>query len=303
MIKKLISIIFSLVIIVSTFVACGSDSENETITSEHILQTTETTVNTQDAKTTESSTDVTTSVAVDNDLIKIAGTYPQTKKDIVEYFNIALNAVKVYANSVNLLTTKIYMRGPMRSSSVIGDIAGKLFSGTSETIKPFRHNTDIYEEEGDIGIYDDWEGESGETTNLFPIANQNYSSLLTVDDVVDVTFTPTKFRNQDAYLIKITTAADDRDSNISTEQSHASKVFDVGWPTIHNDGGTFKAVTDRLGDAEFAYDESNVTAWIEFETGKVLFVQYRLNWTAYFGNDLAVPLAMVRPYEIYWGRQ
>ncbi len=92
--KNLISIILSLVIIVSTFVACDSDVKNEPITSEHILQTTETTVNAQDAQLSESSIDVTASIAADNDLIKIVGTYPQTKKDIVEYFNIAMNSVK-----------------------------------------------------------------------------------------------------------------------------------------------------------------------------------------------------------------
>lgn len=294
MIKKLISIIFSLVIIASTFVACGSDAENETITSEHILQTTETTVNTQDAKTTESSTDVTTSVAVDNDLIKIAGTYPQTKKDIVEYFNIAMNSVKKSAKSLRIVGRDVYLTNPNNLPSD-NDITTKIRGGVYNIAQTFIYGL---HEQGHL-IYNDYSRNelSYDVKNDFPVAKEDYASLLTVDDVAEATIIDGW--QDGTYKVEITTVADAKSPNISQGKGHAPKVFNVMQPG-DIDEVLKSTLSSVFGNSEVGFSESTVSIIVEKATGRISTAVYELNWIMYLNGNIAIPFTSNENYYVYW---
>ena len=232
---------------------------------------------TQPGETTTSATETTT--AFDGDL-------PQTKEEIIAYFNTAINNAKSNSKSI----TSNYMK-----HEVAGEITGlpSALSSIGQTL--------IKDNMGEDENMKNITWSSAADKNLyFPVEKETWASKLTADDVKSAAFT----EKNGKYLITITTKDDARSENQKHGEGHAPKAFNVVLPAIIND--SIPAVVKTMfgvRSASVAYPASTVKVMIDPATGNVVNANYFLYWTMYIpinGTDVVLPFSTENDYTINW---
>lgn len=209
---------------------------------------------------------------------------PSTKKEIVEYFNKAVNGVKTGAKSVKQHSIVNYLAEPTK----IGD-------GLSGIYKMLG---------GDEWLDDMLQSNStGEATYTgsdikknYPVENESWASKLTADDVKDATCT----EKNGVYTIKIVTKADAKTTTVKHGQGHNPKVFSVVLPATINENipGIAKGIT---GDVAMNYPSGSATITVDAATGRVLTAVYDAHWTINFDKmATSLPFATKFTYTINW---
>lgn len=227
---------------------------------------------------TDPETTVTTTVA--------ENTMPQTKEEIVEYFNTAVNNAKTNSKSI----TSNYMK-----HAVAGEITGipSALSSISQSLI-----TD-YMGEDDSKHNVTWTS-AADKNAFFPVECETYASKLTAADVKEA-----KIVEKDGkWVIRLTTVADARSSGHAHGNCHAGKAFNVVLPGVVDSyiPGIARAMFS-IGEISTAYPSSTVQITVDPETGNVANANYMLYWTLYIplnGNEAVLPFSTENDYTINW---
>lgn len=228
--------------------------------------------------------DATTAPSGDKVDTPAAGAKPESKAEIIEYFNKSSNAVKTNAKVVKQQSVTIYLSGATK----IGDGLSGIYNilGGDEWLDGML--------QGNSQGAADYSG--ADITAKYPVEGQTWSSKLTEADVSNATCTEAN----GVYTIEITTIDDAASANHVTGEGHAPKAFNVVLPGVVNDNipGIAQSI---VGQCEMAYPASTVKVTIDAATGNVLTAEYDLKWTIVFGSmNTELPFGTKAIYNIEW---
>ena len=235
--------------------------------------------------TTAAPADATTAAAGDT-TTAAAAKAPQTKEEIVAYFNTAINAAKKSSKSI----TSNYME-----HSVAGEITGIPSALDSVGQKLIKDNMGRDDKKTNVT----WTSAADKNAN-FPVEGETWASKLTAADVKDAALKESNGK----YMIRLTTVADGKSSSHDHGTGHAPKAFNVVLPGIID--GYIPSIAKslfRVGTVSTSYPSSTVTVTVDAATGHVLSAKYELFWTLYIplsGNDVVLPFKTVNDYTINW---
>ena len=279
--KKIIAILLALSFVFA-FAACGGKTEDTTTTTaettaDPFAEVDDTTAapaaedstaapaaedttaaGAEDTTAASQAADATTAAASES--TTAAAAMPQTKEEIVNYFNTAINAVKPNAKSITRKYSKITLNGTPVFPNSINNIL-KLLGGAEEFLSEQLAKNSKGEET--------YKGD--QIKAVFPVEGESYSSKLTAADVKEA-----KIVEKDGkYIIRITTVADGKSDSIKHGQGHAPKAFNVVLPGVVNDNIPGVAA-GMVGTATMNYPSSTVTVTVDPATGRVLNADYDL---------------------------
>ena len=308
MAKKILAILLALSFVFA-FAACGGNSEDETTTAP--VETTadpfaevEDTTAAAIEDTTAASTDDTTAAAVEDttaaatDETTVAGettaaettaaanAMPQSKEEIVAYYNTAINNAKSKSKSI----TSNYMK-----HAVAGEITG--IPSALDSIGQSLIKDNMGEDDSKKNVT--WTS-AADKNAYFPVETETYASKLTAADVKDAKIT----EKDGKYIIRITTKDDARSENHKHGSGHAPKAFNVVLPGIIDDyiPGVVKSMFS-VGTVSTAYPASTVQVTVDAATGNVLTANYMMYWTLYIplgDTDVVLPFSTENDYTINW---
>ncbi|MBQ2842094.1 MAG: hypothetical protein IJE72_03565 [Clostridia bacterium] len=308
MAKKILAILLALSFVFA-FAACGGNGDDATTTAP--VETTEdpfAEVDDTDAATeiaTEAATDAATEIATEavsenttvadtsdvsaEETTEAANAMPQTKEEIVAYFNTAINSAKKDSKSIH-------------SNYMVHSVAGEIENvpGWLEAVIPGSATEFVA---GFMGADDSkanvtWTS-AADKNAFFPVEGETWASKLTAADVKDAKIT----EKDGKWLIRITTVADAKSSNIKHGQGHAPKAFNVVTPATINDNLPSFLSMFGVGTAEMNYPSSTVNVTVDPATGHVLSANYMMYWTINLPvNDAVVilPFSTENDYNINW---
>lgn len=297
MAKKLIAVIMALALVLS-FAACGGKDDSTTTTAPETTVDPfesfgdETTVPEAESTEAVSSDDESTTV-VDASAVSEteeqsteASAAPQTKEEVVAYFNTAINGVKKGAKSVTHHYSKISLNGATKLPGWANTVM-KVLGGADKFI--------------DDQLTKNSKGEETFTGSEaikagFPVEGESWSSKLTAADIKDFAIK----ESDGKYMIRLTTVADGKSSTVKHGGGHAPKAFNVVLPGVVNDNVPGVAANLIGGTAEMNYPSSTVTVTVDIATGRVLKADYDLKWTINFGTDTIIPFTTLDSYTINW---
>ena len=299
MAKKLIAIVMALALVLS-FAACGGKNDDPTTSPETTVDPFEafgdettaapaaddtTAASVAGDETTAAAADATTAAAGET-TTAAAAKAPQTKEEIVAYFNTAINGVKSGAKSVTHHYSKISLNGATKLPGWANSVL-KILGGADKFIDDQLTKNSKGEEtfNGSAAI------KAG-----FPVEGESWSSKLTAADVKDAVIKESNGK----YMIRITTVADGKSSTVKHGEGHAPKAFNVVLPGVVNDNVPSVAANMVGGTAEMNYPSSTVTVTVDAATGRVLKADYDLKWTINFGTDTIIPFTTLDSYTINW---
>lgn len=299
MAKKLIAIVMALALVLS-FAACGGKNDDPTTSPETTVDPFEafgdettaapaaddtTAASAAGDETTAAAADATTAAAGET-TTAAAAKAPQTKEEIVAYFNTAINGVKSGAKSVTHHYSKISLNGATKLPGWANSVL-KILGGADKFIDDQLTKNSKGEEtfNGSAAI------KAG-----FPVEGESWSSKLTAADVKDAVIKESNGK----YMIRITTVADGKSSTVKHGEGHAPKAFNVVLPGVVNDNVPSVAANMVGGTAEMNYPSSTVTVTVDAATGRVLKADYDLKWTINFGTDTVIPFTTLDSYTINW---
>ena len=292
MIKKILAVVLALSLAFA-FAACGKKEEAPATTATELagdvnFDAPAGTRPNQEANT-EVVTEVVTNAEGETEIVTEAPTeaakVPETKEEIVEYFNTAINGVKPNATKVIHKSSAITLNGDLKIPGAI-DFAMKVLGGAEKFI-------------GDQ-LAKNSKGEQTYTgadiTAKFPVEGEDYASKLTANDVASA---GAAWSEDGKYLIvKIVAKSDSKSSTVKHGQGYAPKAFNVVLPGIVNDNVPGPVTSMLGGEAEMNYPECTVVAYINFDTGVVEKAEYVMNWTINFGDNIVLPFRTTDRYEI-----
>ncbi|MDO4496183.1 MAG: hypothetical protein Q4B62_10420 [Clostridiaceae bacterium] len=209
---------------------------------------------------------------------------PESKEEIVAYFNSAVNGVKKNAKSITHHYSKISLNGTAKLPGWADNLL-KLFGGADAFI-----NDQLSSNSKGEQVY------TGSDIKKFPVENETWASKLTAADVKEA-----KIIEKDGqYIIRIVTVADGKSSTVKHGQGHAPKAFNVILPGTVNDAlGNIPGAKKLVGgDAEMEYPPSTATIYVDIATGRVMKAEYDLKWTINFGTEIVIPFTTVDSYTI-----
>ena len=208
---------------------------------------------------------------------------PQTKDEIVNYFNTAINGVKTGAKSVKHHYSKISLSGETKIPGFI-DTAMKLLGGADKFINDQLANQSKGEQ-----TY------TGATIKeKFPVETESYASKLTAADVN----TANIVEKDGKYVVTLVLVSDAKSSTVKHGQGHAPKAFNVVLPGVVNDNVPGPVAGMLGGEAEMNYPACKVIATIDPATGNVVNAEYFINWTINFGDNIVLPFTTHDLYTI-----
>ncbi|MBQ6264049.1 MAG: hypothetical protein IJK60_01205 [Clostridia bacterium] len=280
--KKIFALLLALSLVLCT-AACGADKGGEELTSDVITVADNTAEESTEAPA--ESTEAAESTAVDESTTVEESTEetteeetteaakkPETKEEIVEYFNTAVNGVKTNAKSATRNYSKISLAGSTTLPSALSGIL-RLLGGADKFL-------------GDQLSKNSKGSETftgSQIKNVYPVENESYASKLTAADVQTATCTEADGK----YTITITTVPDGKSANIQHGQGHAPKAFNVVLPGVVNDNIPGVAAS-MVGTATMNYPSSKAVIVVDKETGNVLTANYDLYWTINFDKAGAI---------------
>ncbi len=292
--KKILAILLAFAMLFA-FAACGGNTEEETTapvettvdpfaeveTEAPAVDATEAPVEGETAAEGETASEEATTEA--------AAKIPESKEEIVEYFNTAINNVKPNSKSIH----SNYM-----VHAVAGEVTGvpgvidTVLGGTGNFISGF-----MGPDESKANVT--WTS-AADKNAYFPVEGETWSSKLTADDVKDA-----KIVEKDGkWLIRITTVADGVNSNIAHGKGHAPKAFNVVLPAVVDEnipGAVAKIFS--IGTTEMNYPSSTINVTVDPATGNVLSANYMMYWTIniHLGDNVVVlPFSTENDYVINW---
>lgn len=294
--KKILAVILALACVAGMMVclaACGDKPAEETtapeteiteeiaeeVTEDAIVPEDETAPSDAEIEDTEAEE---TTVAEEETTVEEGTKKPETKEEIVEYFNTAVNAVKSDSKSITRNHSNVRLNGSTTLPSSLNTIM-KLLGGADSFIggqlEKNSKGTEVLTDK-----------------KLYPVENETWSSKLTAADVSSATCTEANGQ----YTITLTTLPDGKSANVAHGQGHAPKAFNVILPGIVNDNIPGVA-TSIVGTATMDYPASTVKIVVDAETGHVLTADYDLKWTINFDEVGAIlPFATNETYNIAW---
>lgn len=214
---------------------------------------------------------------------------PEGEEAIVEYFNTAINNAKSKSKSIT-------------SNYMVHAVAGEIQNVPRwlEAVIPGSATEFVAGFMGEDDSKKNVTWSSAEEKNkYFPVEGETWASKLTADDVKEA-----KIAEKDGkWIIRITTVADNKSSNIKHGQGHAPKAFNVVTPATINDNLPGFLSAFGVGTAEMNYPSSTVTVTIDPETGNVTHASYMMYWTINLPvNDAVVilPFSTENDYTINW---
>ena len=314
MTKKILAVLMTLALILS-FAACGAKDTGETteMTTQDIFadatdeateeaadttseeaseEATEATSEEASEEATEATSEATTEKATEatseettEESTTEAAKAPQTKEEIVEYFNKSVNSVKTDAKTVVSPYSKISLAGPTTLPSALNGVL-RILGGADKFLgdqlaKNSRTESETYSTKAEIQA-------------KFPVEGETYASKLTPADVKSATCV----EKDGKYMITIVTVADGKSSTVKHGQGHAPKAFNVVLPGVVNDNIP-GAAASLVGTATMDYPSSTVKVVVDKETGHVITAQYDLYWTINFDKVGAVlPFLTSTLYEV-----
>ncbi len=199
---------------------------------------------------------------------------PETKAEIVEYFNTASNKVKTNAKSVTKDKEENYQAQDINLGAL-----GALQGAVSGLIND------------NMGVNEEQSGRTGTTVAdknaIYPVENEAWSSKLTVDDIEDATCT----EKNGVYTITIKVKNDELATEYAHGTGHHGKAFNIVMPqTIKDNAG---AAGSLLGSLKVGYQNGTIIATVDAATGNIISAKYDFVWllninmfggiTAYFG--------------------
>lgn len=298
MAKKIIAILLALTFVFA-FAACGGKTEDETTTApvettaDPFAEVEDTTAAIED--TTVAAIEEDTTAAVEDTTVAgetttaAANAMPEGKEAIVEYFNTAINNAKKNSKSIH-------------SNYMIHAVAGEIENvpGWLEAVIPGSATEFVA---GFMGADDSkanvtWTS-AADKNSFFPVENETWASKLTAADVKDAKIT----EKDGKWIIRITTVADAKSSNIKHGQGHAPRAFNVVTPATINDNLPGFLSMFGVGTAEMNYPSSTVNVTVDPATGNVLTANYMMYWTINLPvNDAVVilPFSTENDYVINW---
>ena len=296
MTKKLLAILMALALVLS-FAACGSTTDDETttaeetteevITEEETEEETEAPESTEADETTEAVTDengetVTDEAETEAEEVKA----PETKAEIIEYYNTAINNVKPSAKSITVKSVENKPAGNVEGlPSTLSKIADSVISG----------NTGV-DEDASNKTYTS----AADKKANFPVENETWSSKLTEADIKSATIKESNGK----YTITLVTVADAKSTNVVHGTGHAPKAFNVIMPSVINDNvPSAVAKMFSVGTAALNYPSSTITAVIDAETGNVESATFDLLWTMNIplgSSTVVIPFETISKYTIAW---
>ena len=306
--KKVIALVLALSLVIGgavLFTSCSKDNaEDTTTTTAAPVETTladetttladETTTLADETTTLADETttlaDETTTLAAEESTSEEESTEaakaPQTKEEIVAYFNTAINNAK--SNSKSIKSVKM-------EHAVAGEIEGlpKALDSLGQSL--IKDN--MGEDDSKKNVT--WTS-AADKNAFFPVETETWASKLTAADVKSATCT----ESNGVYTIKITTVADGRSTSHAHGKGHAPKAFNVVLPGII-DGyipGMVKSMFS-VGTVATAYPSSNVTVTVDAATGNVKTAEYMMYWTLYIplgDTDVVLPFSTNNQYIINW---
>lgn len=309
MAKKILAILLALSFVVA-FAACGGKNDDATTapveTTEDPFAALEETDAPTEVATEAPSADATEALseaasasaeettAVDSSDVSAeettaANAMPQGKEAIVNYFNTAINSAKKDSKSIK----SNYM-----VHAVAGEVTGvpslidTLLGGTGKFISGFMGPDDS---KANVT----WTS-AADKNAFFPVEGETWASKLTAADVKDA-----KIVEKDGkWLIRVTTLADEKASNVQHGKGHNPKAFNVVLPAVVDEnipGVVAKAFS--IGTTEMNYPSSTITITVDPATGHVTHANYMMYWTIniHLGDDIVVlPFSTENDYEINW---
>ena len=209
---------------------------------------------------------------------------PQTKAEVVAYFNTAVNKVKTSAKTVEQKEVTNYLASATTISSGIKSIYNML-GGDEWLDKMLKDNSQ------GAATYT-----GADIKAKFPVEGETWASKLTAADVSSATCS----EKNGVYTIKVVTIADAKSDSIKHGQGHAPKAFNVILPGIVNDNIPGIA-TKLVGKASMNYPASTATITVDAKTGNVLTAEYDLKWTINFDEmGIILPFGSKSVYTIKW---
>ena len=291
MAKKIIAMLLALTFVFA-FAACGGKDDGTTTTPE---ETTADPFAEVDDTTAAPVDDTTAEVAVsDHTAAPVEGTTaapvegsteaaseattapaakkPESKEEIVAYFNSAVNTVKTDAKVVKRHYSKISLNGSPTFPSSINNIL-KLLGGADKFLGEQLEKNSKGEET--------FTGAQIKAT--FPVEGESYASKLTAADVKEAKIT----EKDGKYIIRVVTVADGKTDSIQHGQGHAPKAFNVVLPGVINENipGVAQGI---VGLSTVNYPSSTCTITVDPATGRVINADYDLKWTINFDKVGAI---------------
>ena len=212
---------------------------------------------------------------------------PETKAEIVEYFNTVMNGVKPGAKSIKQHGVVNYLATVDGPTVIPGGIKGI-------------YNTLGGDKWLDQMLQDNSQGEatySGDDIKAkFPVENETWSSKLTPADVLSASCT----EKNGIYTIVIKTVADEKSADHAHGKGHNPKALSVALPGVINENIPGIA-TGLVGTASMNYPSSTITIQVSAKYGKVLSAEYDAHWTINFDKmGIVLPFATKSTYTINW---
>ena len=299
--KKLIALLAALALVIS-LAACGAKTTDETTTAapdestEEVVtdEVTEAPSEDESTEAPEESTEAPEESKEDaseaesesetEETTEEAKKAPQTKEEIVAYFNEASNKVKTDAKSVTKNYSKINLNGSMTLPSSINGIL-KLLGGADEFVGGQLEKNSQTTPETYTGA---------QIKAKYPVENESYASKLTAADVQSATCT----EKDGKYTITIVTVADAKTANVAHGQGHAPKAFNVPLPATINENIPGVA-TGIVGTASMNYPSSTAKIVVDAKTGHVESSTYDICWTINFDKaGVIIPFITHDSYTI-----
>ncbi len=298
--KKILAVLLAFAMLFA-FAACGGNSEDETTTApvettadpfEEVPSEDATEAPSADASEVASE-DASEAVSADASEVaseeastEVAAKMPESKEEIIEYYNTAINNAKKNSKSIH----SNYME-----HAVAGEITGipKALDSVGQSL--IKDN--MGEDESKKNVT--W-STAADKNAYFPVEGETYASKLTAADVKDA-----KIVEKDGkWIIRITTVADPRSEGYSHSNGHAPKAFNAVLPGIID--GYIPGIAKSLfsvGTVATAYPSSTVQVTVDPATGNVTHANYMLYWTLYIplsGEDVVLPFSTENDYTINW---
>lgn len=291
MAKKIIAMLLALTFVFA-FAACGGKDDGTTTmpeetTADPFAEVEDTTAAPVEDTTgevavsdpTAAPADDTTAAAVDGtdasseETTAPAAKKPESKEEIVAYFNSAVNSVKTDAKSVKHHYSKISLNGSATFPNSINNIL-KLLGGADKFLGEQLEKNSKVDPETYTGA---------QIKERYPVEGESYASKLTAADVKEAKIT----EKDGMYIIRIVTVADEKTDNIKHGQGHAPKAFNVVLPGVINDNipGVAEGI---VGLSTVNYPSSTCTITVDPATGHVVNADYDLKWTINFDKVGAI---------------
>lgn len=199
---------------------------------------------------------------------------PESKAEIVEYFNKASNKVKTNAKSVTKVQEENYQAQPMNLGA-LGMFQG-MVSGLIDS---------------NMGVNEEQSGRTGTTAAdknaIYPVENESWASKLTADDVDTAECT----EKNGVYTITLTIKEDPLATEYAHGTGHHGKAFNIVMPqTIKDNAG---GAASLLSSLKVGYQSGKIIVTVDAATGNITSAKYDFVWllnidmfggiTAYFG--------------------